>query len=302
MLSSLARQAWQRHAANDQPDIAHAASSTPPTPANARSVGFVMPVAKHLLGGERLPREQLHRLTHDASGVDLPRADKPPRFVDGFGHTRPYYQWLTMHLCQLALRTQDQPFQFHATPPEAGAANEPTARQALPTLGRFDAVEADPALTLWMILPRFVALRGIEPLTEVMAAVDRIVDSPGPNGELHAFNEADDLLDAWWYRELVGLHALCNLALLANNQRWLSRVDDIVDYHMDNTQPDHVTTQPWAVHAFALRQQTTIFAEQQMHDATTAMHNHEGRAGILAGLLFADAAVMLGGKALGTGH
>ncbi len=75
-------------------------------------------------------------------------------------------------------------------------------------------------------------------------------------------------LDIWTYRELSGLHALANLALSRRNTTWARRVEGIALHHLEHTQPDYTTTEPWGVFAFAWSDKTQTFAEQQIHDAT----------------------------------
>src|SRR5690606_13703800 len=45
------------------------------------------------------------------------------------------------------------------------------------------------------------------------AAVYQAIGTPGPDGSLHPRSD-EESLDAWTYRELCGLHALADLALL----------------------------------------------------------------------------------------
>jgi len=86
---------------------------------------------------------------------------------------------------------------------------------------------------------------------------------------------------------LVGLHALARLALLRRHKTWAKRVEEIAMYHLENTQPDNATNQPWGLFAFLWSAKTRSFAEQQMHDATA----HSGGAvSPLAAMLLADAA------------
>lgn len=88
-------------------------------------------------------------------------------------------------------------------------------------------------------------------------------------------------LDAWNYSELVGLHAIADL--------W-RRVGQIARFRQDVTRPDYSTCQPWAVFAFLRSLQTTMFGEQQLHDAQTNIHLEAGAPGVVCGLLLADAA------------
>jgi hypothetical protein len=99
--------------------------------------------------------------------------------------------------------------------------------------------------------------------------------------------------DAWTYRELTGLHALANLALRRRNSNWSQCVQEVAAYHLEHTQPDFTTYEPWALFAFAWSQRTASFAEQQIHDAQTHLAGTaagDASAGIVPGLLLADAA------------
>src|SRR5690606_33037121 len=94
--------------------------------------------------------------------------------------------------------------------------------------------------------------------------------------------------DTWTYRELTGLHALANLALLRRNTAWARRVKEIAGYHLEHTQPDFTTYEPWALFAFGWTPATSDFAQQQLHDVQT----HLASGGVdltAAALLLADA-------------
>ena len=122
------------------------------------------------------------------------------------------------------------------------------------------------------------------------AVISGAIRQPGPDGSLHERSERESL-ESWTYRELCGLHALANLALRRRNRQWALRVQTIALYHMAQTQPDHVTAQPWALFAFCWSEVTRPWADQQLHDAMTA---GSGQVSPLAGLLLADAGDALG--------
>ncbi len=121
------------------------------------------------------------------------------------------------------------------------------------------------------------------------ALVQAVANRPGPGGSLHPMNERESL-DAWTYRELCALHAMANLALARRNSLWSRRVEEAATYHMEHTQPDHVTTQPWAVFAFLWSPRTRSFGEQQLHDAAAHAGGVIGR---FSAALLADAAAAL---------
>ncbi|WP_432798884.1 hypothetical protein [Poriferisphaera sp. WC338] len=102
--------------------------------------------------------------------------------------------------------------------------------------------------------------------------VSRLVDGLGDDGEFRKFDAeggtsgGGDLLDAWWYRELVCVHGVVNLAIRQKREDWWEAGSKVMGHHLMNTQPDHTTAQPWGVHGFAASMATRIFADQQIHD------------------------------------
>jgi hypothetical protein len=110
-----------------------------------------------------------------------------------------------------------------------------------------------------------------------------------PAGHLHPLTP-DTLLDAFVYDELTALHAAYRSALRLRDPQKITQCRRIVEYHVANTQPDHTTAEPWALAAFAALDHTHTFAEQQLHDATTAA-THQENPVILA--LLADAVLTM---------
>ncbi len=103
-------------------------------------------------------------------------------------------------------------------------------------------------------------------------------------------------LDAFVYDELVALHAAYNSARLLGDPAKIDAVRRAVRWHVNNTQPDHTTQEPWGLAAFAALDETGTFAEQQFHDAAVGLRaNAEwpmDRAPVTVGLL-ADAVMTL---------
>lgn len=203
--------------------------------------------------------------------TEAARRHAPARFNDTFGFSRPVYHPLLIHLHQRAAHLAGRPIPFP---------------QLLP--GATQMQSDDVSLTLWWALCRYQ--RGdTGDIEAVHAIVQTIVDRPGPDGSLHRRRD-EDQLDAWTYRELSGLHALARLALVEGNAHWQQRVREIARHHQAVTQPDYTTYQPWAVFAFLTCPGTVLFGEQQLHDTETNLHVETPGAGLLAGLLLADAA------------
>ncbi len=106
---------------------------------------------------------------------------------------------------------------------------------------------------------------------------------------------SDESLDGWTFRELIGLHALAHLCRLHPSPHWQHRLGEIVAYHLENTQPDNTTNQPWGLPAFVLGNAVSL-AEQQLHDVRThagSLPHH--RPPLFTGLLLADAALLFRG-------
>jgi hypothetical protein len=104
-------------------------------------------------------------------------------------------------------------------------------------------------------------------------------------------------MEVFVYDDLCALHAAFNSAVMARDEdeSMMAAVEKVVAWHVQNTQPDNTTQEPWALAAFAALDDTATFAPQQLHDATQRITNAIAPDnGILLGLL-ADAVVTQGG-------
>jgi len=124
---------------------------------------------------------------------------------------------------------------------------------------------------------------GGSPLDGPIDAARSLLDPSGPDGALHP-QDPDESLDHWTYCELVGLHALDQLSRLADGDPFRARINEVAQFHLYHTQPDHVTEHPWAFAAFAQSPDTRMFALQQIHDVATT------REPVVAALILAAAA------------
>jgi hypothetical protein len=80
-----------------------------------------------------------------------------------------------------------------------------------------------------------------------------------------------------WYHELVLLHALA--------PRLPVRSAANAEYHLNETQPDHATNEPWGLLAFILNPRTHTLADQLLHNVR--VHHPGGARGVTA-ILLAD--------------
>ena len=252
-----------------------------------RAVGLsiVIPAARLLLSDAPSQQEGLALAMHQLASNDL--------LADPAGHVRDIYHPFAVHLCLAA---------FHRRYETISRSLRGNCEQAIGEMMnplRWIEQHADAPtalanvpLVLWSALglaeQATLMSRDID-LEMTDSSVAAIVASPGREGSLHEMTN-DDSLDTWTYRELVGLHALSRLALLRGRNDWMNRVKDIAWFHLENTQPDNATNEPWAVAAFLMSDRTRSFADQQLHDATT---QGGGSLQLLPALLLADAADFL---------
>jgi hypothetical protein len=100
------------------------------------------------------------------------------------------------------------------------------------------------------------------------------------------------------YDELCAIHAAYNAARWSGDERMMEQVRRAVRWHVGNTQPDHATSEPWGLAAFAALDETGTFAEQQLHDAEVQLGR--GDSAIIRALLL-DAEWTMGEFRVGQG-
>jgi hypothetical protein len=74
--------------------------------------------------------------------------------------------------------------------------------------------------------------------------------------------------ETWWYHELVLLHAAASYAVQAEDRPVAAAVARATDHHLRETQPDHATTQPWALFPLIWNKRTRPLADQVLHAAS----------------------------------
>lgn len=202
-------------------------------------------------------------------------ADPTGKVTDGFGHTRPSYALIAIHLIGSAAKLIDDHQSLTQT------------RQAATTLRHIqpEPADADSRLAVWRrLIARQYGLDDAETLPSLS-------DSPAPLIPLGL----NDLIDSWTYYELVGLHGLHLCSLLEHNDKFAQHVRLAAEYHLGHTQPDYTTYQPWGLAAFASNPQTAVFAEQQLHDVATHLSIEGPGGAVMPALLLADAAATMAG-------
>ena len=245
----------------------------------------LLPLADRVLGGPGDDAAQALETLAEAA------AAAAPRFTDGIGHSREVYHHLGVRLAATVNTAT-----IHA----AASADAPGGARCAALLERARAWSAarcgeptgDAAVDLWRLA---AAGDAIEPARRV-AGVEAILDRGGQADSLQPQTAADSP-DHWTFRELAGLHALAALVEAMPDagpiERWRRRLAEIADFHQAHTQPDYTTYQPWALAVFARRPETSMFAEQQLHDVESHLNLQGAGGAVVPALLLADAAAML---------
>src|SRR6185503_18031786 len=80
---------------------------------------------------------------------------------------------------------------------------------------------------------------------------------------------ASDNPETHWYHELVLLHAAASYAVQAEDRTVASAVARAAEFHLNQTQPDHATAQPWGLFPFIWNPSTRTLADQLLHAVTS---------------------------------
>ena len=102
--------------------------------------------------------------------------------------------------------------------------------------------------------------------------------------------ENDEHPESRWYHELVMLHAFASVAMHSRLPAAMDLLHRAAAFHHAETQPDHATSQPWAIHAFLCDPEFLPTADLMLLAAGV---NQPGGLGAVPRILLADAAVCL---------
>ncbi len=244
-------------------DMAVDASPTKPREGEfVRSLMEWVPVGKGLLDGESVAVDYLPTM-------EAIRDERIVRFCDGRGHHRPHYIYLATGLHRAGLNVHSAELAM-----DAGVA----------------AVAGDDAFDGFESIFLMQASCAHEDMTREV--LDMEVGFLEPLGPLHPL-DGDTSPDEWTFAEMSALHGLFNASLAVGHEAGLARAGEAARYHLQHTQPDYTTYQPWALAAFLYFPDTVGFAEQQLHDVETHLYTEGPPGALVPGLLLADAVATL---------
>lgn len=87
----------------------------------------------------------------------------------------------------------------------------------------------------------------------------------------------DDQPEAWWYDELVLLHAVTSFSVLKADGNALAAARKAARFHQREIQSDHATADPWALHTFVLAGPETVSAADSLLNACLVQYGGEPR-------------------------
>jgi hypothetical protein len=216
--------------------------------------------------------------------------------VDRNGHFRPAYRPLLIYSWLMAYRLA-----YEALPLEQFGRWEDALRtwadvlearlgeMALPAETAPAATGAVVAEACWIALALHVAGKELarDAWVDLASALfGRLVHWQHESGAFLAAGAADNP-ETRDYHELVILHAAASYAVQTEHRPLSAAVARATKFHQEQTQPDHATSQPWGVFAFAWNQATRPVADALLH-ASTIQSAPRGPGGI-ALMLLADA-------------
>lgn len=228
-----------------------------------------------------------------------------PDIVDRGGHRRPGYLVLLVYAwiqaCRLVQEKAGPGAVSHWEPAliewckrlEADAVLPGAAdTTGIPAASGAAAVSACwAALSLYMaglLFPADYWLRtGAKPPAKLAEQVFAIlVANQQASGALLLAGRSDNP-ETYWYHELVILHAAASYAVQAGDAPVAAAVARAANYHLAETQPDHATTQPWALFAFISNPGCRPLADEMLHNA--AVQSACGSGDGVGSILLADA-------------
>lgn len=214
-------------------------------------------------------------LLHPDFRPTIPDLSTSRRIIDRNGHTRPIYRPLLSYALLQTLSIRSLPL-----PPWVHQMHQQIKPFAWPTDALPAGLAEPAALACWNALSMQVAR-----LDSAHPTFNQLFARQQPNGSFLIARPSDSP-DMRWYHELLILHAAASYASLTQNPPAIAAVKRNALFHLEESQPDHATSQPWGLFAFIQTPQARPLADQLLHTLQTL--HPQGITGIAA-ILLADA-------------
>jgi hypothetical protein len=239
--------------------------------------------------------ERLIALAGAAARDAAPGALATVAVVDRSGHHRPEYRPLLIYAWLQAFRVLyetlprmefsrwDEALRAWCDLLEAELTHARLPDGAIPAArGGFATESAWAALALYAAGKLFVRDAWTDLASDTFG---RLTRGQGETGAFLAAGSGDSP-EVTGYHELALLHAAASYAVQAEDRTIAAAVARATEFHQRETQPDHATSQPWALFAFVWNVETRPLADQLLHAA--AVQQPAGADGVTL-ILLADA-------------
>lgn len=218
--------------------------------------------------------------------------------VDRAGHARPAYRGLLWYAAFQAIRASDRVVvgatadiivrQIATLKDDVEAAIRQQGERAWPASQGSRAAQV-----AWDIVAVWTAGELLhDGVTRwAQAAMKVLIERQQPTGA-YLLGEAGDNPETFWFHELQIAHAIATLGLQSRDATMRASAARAAMWHMNETQPDHATSQPWGLTAFLLDSATHVMVDGLLHSAMAQEAAMERSTGGLSGvslILIADA-------------
>jgi len=195
-----------------------------------------------------------------------------PNVVDCAGHTRASYAGLLVYCwanaCRVALARNaviegwQDPLTLWCGVLEMSLGLLQVDRNNFPA-----SLGAETTGAAWSMLALYAAGGCLNDRRWINPAHDFFRSLVAPQQENGAFLYASqsDNPETRWYHEQVLLHAAASYAAQSKDERVEAAVLRAAEYHLNESQPDHASTQPWGLLAFIWNADARSLADQLLH-------------------------------------
>src|SRR5262249_46348200 len=123
---------------------------------------------------------------------------------------------------------------------------------------------------VWMALALFVAGKVFvrDAWTDLASHTFGRLMRGQPDRATFLLPSPSDNPETLWYHELTILHAAASYAVQAEDRTVAAAVARNTEFHLNETQPDHATTQPWGLFPFIWNPKTRMLADQLLHNVS----------------------------------
>jgi hypothetical protein len=229
---------------------------------NPSSIALAAPLIETILSDQPTPP----RLITQVAQSLLKNAEEGPSLLylkDAAGQSRPYYGLLAAAVV----------FHAHRLSPSDDVRIKRQLRYLIEILELMigsPQAEADPAFFACICYAIASGIQAGVGQRDAQSLIHRLTPHISPTGWLCISHSADVELqpDLLSYREIIVLHCVYSTARLLGHAPLITRAHQVALMHMEFTQTDYFTNQPWGLACFLSTPETIMLGEQQLNDCS----------------------------------